>query len=297
MSTTTHRPAADLSDIDVDRYFGDDMWWPGGDPDSQSETLASYHQLLWGKPLPDGTPFPLVRVLESTRWTLRHDSRLGEFVLTSDSLLNGYHNPHKPWTHKPVKHITEQLTDGEHDRWWHKAYTIGAMGVWPGQMRRSLACPPPPAHPDVPTINQARGTAPEIRDRFDLTMECVRRHYSDEPSPLSGTFTAYADWFACSVTSPGTSSTSCCRISSPRTARSGSGCRSTASAPARTHRTLRRCASSASTHSFSSTRAKSGSLHTWADPARGVSLRRPPSTPARSSACYSTSSTAKLRNA
>lgn len=45
------------------------------------------------------------------------------------------------------------------------------------------------------TINQARGCHGSIRDRFDLTLECIRRHYFDEPSPLSATLARYADFF------------------------------------------------------------------------------------------------------
>ena len=32
---------------------------PGQDPDACSPTLRRYHQLLWSKPLPNGTPFEL----------------------------------------------------------------------------------------------------------------------------------------------------------------------------------------------------------------------------------------------
>ena len=46
------------------------------------------------------------------------------------------------------------------------------------------------------TINGARGFHPRIKDRFDLTVECIRRHYADEPSPLSDTLARYADFFA-----------------------------------------------------------------------------------------------------
>ena len=45
------------------------------------------------------------------------------------------------------------------------------------------------------TINQARGCHGSIRDRFDLTLECIRRHYLDEPSPLSATLARYAEFF------------------------------------------------------------------------------------------------------
>jgi hypothetical protein len=46
------------------------------------------------------------------------------------------------------------------------------------------------------TINGARGFHPKIKDRFDLTVECIRRHYRAEDSPLSDTLSRYADFFA-----------------------------------------------------------------------------------------------------
>ena len=45
------------------------------------------------------------------------------------------------------------------------------------------------------TINGARGFHPRIKDRFDLTVECIRRHYCNEHSPLSDTLARYADFF------------------------------------------------------------------------------------------------------
>jgi hypothetical protein len=47
-----------------------------------------------------------------------------------------------------------------------------------------------------PTINQARGTnTTTIGDRFDLTLECIRRHYLGEGSPLDQTLARYPDYF------------------------------------------------------------------------------------------------------
>lgn len=46
------------------------------------------------------------------------------------------------------------------------------------------------------TINGARGFHPRIKDRFDLSVECIRRHYLKEESPLSTTLDRYADFFA-----------------------------------------------------------------------------------------------------
>ncbi len=67
------------------------------------------------------------------------------------------------------------------------AYTIGAMMVFPGnQIDRRW------------TINQARGCLANIRDRFDLTLECIRRHYADPEAcgPLVDVLNRYADFFA-----------------------------------------------------------------------------------------------------
>ena len=45
------------------------------------------------------------------------------------------------------------------------------------------------------TINGTRGLNPKIRDRFDLTLECVKRHYHGERSPLSDVFNRYTSFF------------------------------------------------------------------------------------------------------
>jgi hypothetical protein len=45
------------------------------------------------------------------------------------------------------------------------------------------------------TINGARGLNWKIKDRFDLTFECIRRHYVGRDSPLSEVLARYADFF------------------------------------------------------------------------------------------------------
>jgi hypothetical protein len=45
------------------------------------------------------------------------------------------------------------------------------------------------------TINQARGILRKIDDRFDLTLECIRRFYLKEDSPLQETLDRYSDFF------------------------------------------------------------------------------------------------------
>jgi hypothetical protein len=41
------------------------------------------------------------------------------------------------------------------------------------------------------TINKARGTNRKIEDRFDLTLEYIRRHYAGADRPLAGVLSRY----------------------------------------------------------------------------------------------------------
>ncbi len=150
----------------------------GNDPDSHSPTLRNYHRLLWSKHLPSGEFFDLSNTTRGMY--LHHRSALGEFFLSSDSVMQTFLR----WP--ALKPITGQLPESEREAFVTIASTIGGMMVFPGIQ--------------VPigkwTINQARGCTRAISDRFDLTLECIRRHYSDWESPLSSTLSRYSDFFA-----------------------------------------------------------------------------------------------------
>ena len=45
------------------------------------------------------------------------------------------------------------------------------------------------------TINGSRGINKKIKDRFDLTLECIRRFYLNETSPLGETLNRYKNFF------------------------------------------------------------------------------------------------------
>jgi Family of unknown function (DUF6994) len=148
---------------------------PGLDPDTYSPTLRRYHQLLWSKPLPGGVPFVLD--ITAPRY-LHHLSELGEFWLSSDTVIPSFSR----WLR--MAHVIDQIPDVEREEFNRIGYTIGGMMIFPAnQVDRK------------PTINGARGLDARIADRFDLTVECIRRHYLDEPSPLSSTLARYADFF------------------------------------------------------------------------------------------------------
>jgi hypothetical protein len=149
----------------------------GGDPDRYSATLRRYHQLLWSKPLPSGEMFDLDA-------DLHHASDLGEFWLSSDSIVHTYSTWQQP---ARLVQVVQQVHQTEVTAFNDLACTVGGYLVFPmqvhvdGRWRRS--------------INQSRGFHPRIRDRFDLTLECIRRHYEGTPSPLDGTLAWYADFF------------------------------------------------------------------------------------------------------
>lgn len=148
----------------------------GGDPDRTSPTLRSYHKLLWSKQLASGHEFQLDDTTPGAY--LHHRSDLGEFCLTSDSVIHTF----RRW--KRFAAVRDQIPEADLDHFFDIAYTIGAMLVFPGNKVAGKM-----------TINGARGLNHQICDRLDLTVECIRRHYLDEDSPLHETLARYRDFF------------------------------------------------------------------------------------------------------
>ncbi|WP_116284437.1 DUF6994 family protein [Subtercola boreus] len=144
----------------------------GKDPDAHSATLRKYNQILWSKPLPGGAEFTLRTDVKGSY--LFHDSVLGQFRLSSDMIAS---------TH--ARRLASFSRQVEGDYSLDLPYTIGAAIVFPGHRIGTDQ-----------TINQHRGIHQAIQDRFDLTLECIRRHYLGESSPLGETLNRYASFFA-----------------------------------------------------------------------------------------------------
>ena len=72
------------SDVDVTFDFRSDTP-PNKDPDQHSPALRSYHRRLWSKPLPSGKVFDLRDTTPGCY--LHHKSEIGEFFLSSDTVL------------------------------------------------------------------------------------------------------------------------------------------------------------------------------------------------------------------
>lgn len=166
-----------LSQIDVTFDFrADTPGYPQKDPDALSPTLRRYHKLLWSKPLPNGAMFELADTTPGVY--LHHRSHLGEFWLASDTVIPSF---------RKVPHLSDtfQQWPEELAAFNTIGYTIGGMMLFPGNRVDGKA-----------TINVARGFHPRIKDRFDLTVECIRRHYLNERNPLSAVIARYADFFS-----------------------------------------------------------------------------------------------------
>jgi len=147
----------------------------GRDSDRYSPTLQEYHRILWSKPLPSGQMFTLTKISNNR---LYHKSELGEFILSSDRAVPTFS------TWKRLEHIIAQIPREQIDKFVHLSDSIGGIVIWPSNQINKMA-----------TINAERGFNRKIVDRLDLTIECIRRFYLGESSPLDALLTRYKDFF------------------------------------------------------------------------------------------------------
>ena len=125
--------------------------------------------------MPNGIRFELDT---NTKQLLHHKSSLGEFYLSSDSICNTYSKA------KNMQDIVKNISPDEIDKFYKLCSTVGAYIIYPSKKIQNKM-----------TFNIARGTNSKIKDRFDLTLECIRRFYLNEDSPLLETLNRYKDFF------------------------------------------------------------------------------------------------------
>lgn len=149
---------------------------PGRDPDTFSPTLKRYHQRLWSKRTQSGELLDL-RDDRKTAY-LYHRRPVDMLFFASDTMMTSFQ------LNAGVQALAEQVEDRAALNRWNARYTIGGFIVFPGERVDGR-----------PTINGARGMHPRIKDRFDLTLECIRRHYDGSGSPLSTPLARYSRFF------------------------------------------------------------------------------------------------------
>ncbi len=139
------------------------------DPDSKSKKLHEFHKTLWSKKLPDGRLWDL-----KTRWDNGysfdwHDGKAPRSY-SSDSLCNSFR-----WKNygmldvlKEVRNKIENEMHLDYHKWLEdyvrKLYMMGGMIIFPKRPGG---------------INSVRAIS-RVKDRVDLTFECIRRWYAGE---------------------------------------------------------------------------------------------------------------------
>ena len=183
-------PIIKISDIDPTFDFTSDTphfwdnYWSGdsilghafADPDSESKTMQLYHQLLYSRVLPNGERMDLTAGGKAEYLSWR------DMCFSSDSIIVSFR-------YKKYRNMLVQFIDSVEEwqtfieKYVKASYTLGGEIIFP--KRRG-------------GINQSRGCNPKICDRWDLTLECIRKYYSNEESPLTSVLTedkAFFDLF------------------------------------------------------------------------------------------------------
>lgn len=137
------------------------------DPDAESKQLQYCHKIAWGnRKLPCGE---IMNLKEGKNCELIWEE--GNMVFGSDWLINTYvHWKRCYQIMKEMYNINPKAYKEYVEKFTRTTYTIGGSIIFPKRLNG---------------INQTRGCVEVISDRFDLTLECIRRYYDgNQNSPL-----------------------------------------------------------------------------------------------------------------
>jgi hypothetical protein len=149
----------------------------GKDPDTYSYQLAKNHQLLWSKSLPNGSDFSL-GIIGTSKFYLKTIINSEVFECSSDRIVMTM----LKW--KRMTNILYEIPKLELDEFDRLANTIGSYIIFPRNQINNQ-----------PTINAIRGISSKIKNRFDLTLECIRLYYENQSSPLYEHLKRYQSFF------------------------------------------------------------------------------------------------------
>jgi hypothetical protein len=173
-----------MTSVDINYDFRKDL-----DVDKDSYKLKKYHKILWSKELPNKEIFSL----DTTKGEyLIFHSNSNRIRLSSDWIINTYLH----WNYPSIDKIKKQISVYDYDNFNKLAYTIGSYIIFP--------LDPIDTPSSTYTINTGRCQLVncKIKDRFDLTLECIRRYYLkkenpfyNEENPLSEVICDFAYYF------------------------------------------------------------------------------------------------------
>lgn len=150
------------------------------DPDIHSPTLRLYQQILYSRQTPSGQFLQLEQGKNAQYDYLVCDGRR----FASDNIINMFERYKMPWPRElEIENYNDRIKDYK-----QASYVLGGEIIFP-------------KHQD--SINQCRGINDKILDRFDLTLECIKRFYEGKPNPLNDVLSADKEFFDLFVDFPG----------------------------------------------------------------------------------------------
>ena len=155
-----------LTDIDVDEIFANSSN-KSKDPDKYSKRLGKIHCILWNSR----------NKLGNLEWNplnrLKTTINGMEYVFTPDSITNSFRNSDRLVRGLNIKEKDAISNYGSKvqtlvDEYAKTDYTIGSSIIFPISIG---------GVPIGYTMNKARGLNQQVHDRFDYTLECIKRYY------------------------------------------------------------------------------------------------------------------------
>lgn len=146
------------------------------DPDIYSPTLRRYHRELWSRELPNGEIMDLKEGKDpKDDYLIWKNFRFG-----SDTIIIDFNNTRDK---EIIEKVKQEVGDYKSyfENLTRRSYTMGGTIIFPKHDQ---------------SMNQRRGTNPRIADRWDLTLECIRRYYIGQTSPLSDVIEGDKDFYA-----------------------------------------------------------------------------------------------------
>lgn len=147
----------------------------GKDADAKSPMLRAAHRRLWSKCAPSSGRVELADDL-----TMTWPAGVRGLRLSSDTIAT----THERYQSIRDRGLWRNLSAASQQRYDRGFYTIGAFIILPCHER---------------SLNQCRGTRWQIKDRFDLTLECIRLYFEGvtaiERNPLGDILFSDAAFF------------------------------------------------------------------------------------------------------
>lgn len=139
------------------------------DPDKYCKELGETHCILWSSK----------KTLGILKWNslnkLKSFINGIEFIFTPDSIVNSFYNSKRIIKGKGIKESDwirslSKMTQDIIKDYRNIDYTIGSSIIFPISINgKSIGW----------TMNKARGCSSKIHDRFDYTLECIKRYYEE----------------------------------------------------------------------------------------------------------------------